>query len=985
VWALVIWGGGFGAWGADLVQTLRTRFIPENAWQDFVVVQDDAGQAGTGASNSSAQTTTQTGGDEPDGYRIVHHSTGLGDFLVSGAVSATARYSPHASGALVSLNLSIEASAPAGGSGLIYAVVEQDGTRFFSPPLLNDFSGSIGGEWRLNGLRAEHFGRDPALDPLRGAGSHPDFSIRGAPMLFGYAVASTNNAPTVTNTAYRLANLEFTLFHQEPPPPPLITVAPKDQSVALGGRIDLVVVVSSPASVRYQWRRNGTDLAGATNAQLTILNAQFGDGGSYTVVATSEFGTTESNPAAITIQAPVLPLSDEFAGRGTVSGLSGFGQGTNLGASPEAGEPLHARKRGGHSVWLTWRAPGSGIVRFSTSGSGFDTLLAVYTGASLNALRETASDEDSGGFLTSQVSFNATAGVDYQIAVDGFFGATGNILLHWETEVTAQTAPQITRQPVSVAVAAGSPAEFEVEATGSGLSFEWRLNGTPLPGARTARLTLSNVGPDQVGFYTVLVSNGSRAVISEAASLQIVGGDAAGEPVKPQAGDKLGDVFLAARLAVAPAFVRASAGLKPSAPTLVRGFSASQLFSTLESARELGEPNHCGVIGGASQWLAYLAPTSGLLSIQTDGSDFRTVLAVYTSADGSLENLKLVACDGSGGENGRNSQVVMNAERGEIYFVAVDGVDGASGRAKVSLEMTVPLRLLSPQLSPLGVLSFTVQAAAGTSFEIQASSNLVEWSKVADASAPNGTYLFSGQDFLGPRQRFYRAARGGGLAGGSGSSTQPDTREDAWTPEDEHPPGKVQMGVGKRFSLQNVEPNSGPSIVIMSPEAGVTLFGSELQLNASASYSNGLAAVRFILEGTGSLVGVRSGTTVYLPNGILAETQWTFSGNLLKVPPVSGPYQFGAEAVGQDLIGGTSQRLALSTAHEALSREVSVFNFGSPPPREAISREVTVFGEHVPPDPEAISREISIFNLAERERPEAISREVSLVNEAPAQ
>jgi len=37
----------------------------------------------------------------------------------------------------------------------------------------------------------------------------------------------------------------------------------------------------------------------------------------------------------------------------------------------------------------------------------FDTLLGVYTGAEVSSLNEEASDEDRGGFLTSQVIFNA--------------------------------------------------------------------------------------------------------------------------------------------------------------------------------------------------------------------------------------------------------------------------------------------------------------------------------------------------------------------------------------------------------------------------------------------------------------------------------------------------------------------------------------------------------------------------------------------------
>ena len=68
----------------------------------------------------------------------------------------------------------------------------------------------------------------------------------------------------------------------------------------------------------------------------------------------------------------------------------------------------------------------------STVGSSFDTLLAIYTGSSVSNLTLAANDDDidpADGILTSTASFNATAGQTYQIAVDGFDGASGQILL----------------------------------------------------------------------------------------------------------------------------------------------------------------------------------------------------------------------------------------------------------------------------------------------------------------------------------------------------------------------------------------------------------------------------------------------------------------------------------------------------------------------------------------------------------------------------
>src|SRR5205085_1100266 len=74
---------------------------------------------------------------------------------------------------------------------------------------------------------------------------------------------------------------------------------------------------------------------------------------------------------------------------------------------------------------------------FSTSGSSFDTLLAAYRGTAVNTLTAVAANDDaSTSTSTSQISFAATSGVTYMIAVDGWSAtggvpAKGNIALGW--------------------------------------------------------------------------------------------------------------------------------------------------------------------------------------------------------------------------------------------------------------------------------------------------------------------------------------------------------------------------------------------------------------------------------------------------------------------------------------------------------------------------------------------------------------------------
>ncbi|RTL52746.1 MAG: IPTL-CTERM sorting domain-containing protein [Rhodocyclaceae bacterium] len=133
------------------------------------------------------------------------------------------------------------------------------------------------------------------------------------------------------------------------------------------------------------------------------------------------------------------PGNNAFAARTTLSGSSGSTSGTDLLATEEAGEPQHAGVGGSHSVWWKWTAPAAGQLSINTHGSGFDTLLAVYTGNAVAALTPVASnDNDGSSGNASGLLFQAVAGTEYQIAVDGANNAAGSVALNWALNASAQ-------------------------------------------------------------------------------------------------------------------------------------------------------------------------------------------------------------------------------------------------------------------------------------------------------------------------------------------------------------------------------------------------------------------------------------------------------------------------------------------------------------------------------------------------------------------
>jgi hypothetical protein len=83
-------------------------------------------------------------------------------------------------------------------------------------------------------------------------------------------------------------------------------------------------------------------------------------------------------------------------------------------------------------------APANGSAALNTLGSGFDTLLAVYTGNTVSTLSMVAANDDSREDLTSAMEFNTVRGTTYWIAVDGFSGASGAIVLTVEFDPVRQ-------------------------------------------------------------------------------------------------------------------------------------------------------------------------------------------------------------------------------------------------------------------------------------------------------------------------------------------------------------------------------------------------------------------------------------------------------------------------------------------------------------------------------------------------------------------
>ena len=211
--------------------------------------------------------------------------------------------------------------------------------------------------------------------------------------------------------------------------------------------------------------------------------------------------------------------NNQFANAIALTGSRGVVTANNLRFTRETGEPSHGGIRGNRSAWWQWSAPGDGIVRFETTGSAFDTLLAVYTGDSVNALKLVVENDDiiSGDVWQSRADFVAKKGTLYRIAVDGFYDAgppvtqdEGNIRLAWEQGVPVQpfvvTASQGTDGRFEARLISQSGIRYALERT-----YDLSLRVSPWKRIATAdgnglELILQDTDPNnqQAGYFRVV-------------------------------------------------------------------------------------------------------------------------------------------------------------------------------------------------------------------------------------------------------------------------------------------------------------------------------------------------------------------------------------------------------------------------------------------------------------------------------------------------
>ena len=218
------------------------------------------------------------------------------------------------------------------------------------------------------------------------------------------------------------------------------------------------------------------------------------------IAALAAIGSLAAAPAAVA--AP--PENDAFANAELLPELPVIERGSILEATREEGEPSHGAGEASaqSTVWYRWVPSRSGPVSFNTCSTRFDSILAVYAGATLPTLQAVASNDDEcGRTLGSRVAFNARAGTSYSIAVgafpetavdDGLFELVGVEVRRPSNDLFSRPLPIALGDRLVVSTERarnqrGEPNHFRREAPAHSVWFRFRSS-------RTRRVTAATFG-----------------------------------------------------------------------------------------------------------------------------------------------------------------------------------------------------------------------------------------------------------------------------------------------------------------------------------------------------------------------------------------------------------------------------------------------------------------------------------------------------------
>jgi hypothetical protein len=477
------------------------------------------------------------------------------------------------------------------------------------------------------------------------------------------------------------------------------------------GTLDTLLAVYTGSSVNGLTPVASNDDTGGCKTTDSVVEFAATAGTTYRIAVDGKDGSE----GGFGLQLHGAPVNDDFANATPLGpGLPASIFDSNKVATKQAGEPNHAGDAGGHSVWYSWTPANSGSVEISTcSFSGLDTLLAVYTGSTVNGLTPVASNDNGSSFPCgssgSEVQFTATAGTTYKIAVDGKNGSRGSFELHLigppanddfsAAETLESSLPDFASGTLKMASKQAGEPEHADDPGGHSVWYSWTPDSSGPVGISTCESSFNGLDTllavytgSSVNNLTPVASNddGPSSNCSNADS-EVRFSAVAGTTYRiavDGAGESVGGFQL--RL-----FGQPTNDNFANASSLGSTNSTSESGSNTFATKEAGEPNHAGNAGGHSVWFTWTPASSGTVEVSTCSfnNQLDTLLAVYTGSTVNgltpvASNDDAVSAGNEGSECGENggSTLSLAAVAGTTYRIAVDGKNGAEGNFTIRLQ-----------------------------------------------------------------------------------------------------------------------------------------------------------------------------------------------------------------------------------------------------------------------------------------------------------
>jgi hypothetical protein len=424
----------------------------------------------------------------------------------------------------------------------------------------------------------------------------------------------------------------------------------------------------------------GTATLSGSTWTLTASTTGFA-AGTYTYYATASDAAGVTSSAVSATLKVTVPVPNPIIGAFTISPSTvATGGAITLAAASvtDAGSTITGvtfyRESNGTTGLQTGTGGDSLVGTAALVGSTW-TLTASTVGFAAGTYTYYATATDAAGITSSAVS--ATVKVTASAPANDNF-ANGTIL--------SGTAITVTGSNVGATKESGEP----VVAGNQGGASVW-YTWTATVSGKVSLTTLGSNFDTLLGVYTgtsvsklILVASNddaSRSTLTSALTFKAVAGTTYHFVVDGYNG-VTGNIVLKLSETAAPANATFANGI------VLSGTSISVTGSNDGAAKEAGAPNVAGNSGGAMVWYTWTPTASGAVALNTHGSNFDTLLGVYTGT--SVSQLTLVASNDDDLANRTlTSAVTFNAVAGTTYHFAIDGYNGSTGSIVLNLTETV--------------------------------------------------------------------------------------------------------------------------------------------------------------------------------------------------------------------------------------------------------------------------------------------------------